>query len=114
MDLRGEVPVMSNRVVMGAALAAVLIGGCASSTYARLVETTPAGGQVELSGSYWDAMPYARLMMAEHCRGRFELLGDHEHASVPDQGVETVDFVCARVSSRTARLPRRTLRSETP
>jgi len=79
----------------GAALA-VLVTGCGAGSYARLVETTPSGGQVELSGSYWDAMPHARAMMAAHCNGRFELVGDHEHESVPDQGVETIEFTCAR------------------
>jgi hypothetical protein len=37
-----------------------------------MVRPDARGGRVQLDGSYMTAMSDARVLMAEHCRGRFE------------------------------------------
>lgn len=44
--------------------------GCSSS--AQLVRKDAVGGRVTLQGAFMPAMGEARVLMAEHCRGRFD------------------------------------------
>ena len=43
----------------------------ACSSGASLVRKDELGGRVQLQGAYMPAMGDARLLMTEHCRGRF-------------------------------------------
>ena len=58
------------------ALVAFALGACSSG--ARLVRKDTLGGQMRLEGAYMPAMSEARMVMLEHCGGRFEYreLGD--------------------------------------
>ena len=49
---------------------ALAVAGCSSS--AQLVRRDAAGGRVALQGAFMPAMGEARVLMAEHCHGRFE------------------------------------------
>jgi hypothetical protein len=53
---------------------------------ARITQHSAHGGQVELSGSYMDAMGKARVRMAESCGGMFDA-SDFQHG---------VHFACSR------------------
>ena len=64
--------------------------GCSSS--AQLVRKDTAGGRVALQGAFMPAMGDARLLMAEHCGGRFEAV----------EQADAVDFRCR--NARTAEL----------
>lgn len=44
--------------------------GCSGS--AQLVRTDTAGGRAALQGPFMTAMGEARVLMAEHCHGRFQ------------------------------------------
>jgi len=57
--------------------------GCSSS--AQLVRGTTVGGQIALHGAYMPAMEDARMVMVEHCHGRFEAVEQGDH----------VEFRCA-------------------
>ena len=59
-----------------AALLMISLGACSSG--ATLVRKDQAGGRIALEGAYVPAMGDARMLMVEHCRGRFEAseLGD--------------------------------------
>jgi hypothetical protein len=61
----------------------IVLGGCAAG--ARLEHTSRNGGQVRLHGAYMPAVGDARVLMAEHCGGRFV---------VQEQG-DALQFRCA-------------------
>ena len=66
--------------------ATIAIGSSvACSSSARLVKQDARGGRVQLQGAYMPAMADARMLMVEHCDGRYQAteLGD------------TVEFRCA-------------------
>lgn len=46
--------------------------GCSSS--AQLVHKDTVGGRVALQGAFMPAMGEARVLMAEHCAGRFDAI----------------------------------------
>jgi hypothetical protein len=59
---------------------------CACSSGATLVRKDLAGGRVALAGAYMPAMADARLLMVDHCAGRFaatELGRDVEFRCAP-------------------------------
>jgi hypothetical protein len=56
--------------------------GCSSS--AQLVRKDAVGGRVALQGPFMLAMGEARVLMAEHCSGRFEAV----------EQAEGVEFQC--------------------
>lgn len=62
---------------------AVISTGCGA---ASMVRTDPHGGRIALDGAYMAAMGDARVLMAEHCHGRFEAVEDRTH--------DEVRFVC--------------------
>lgn len=68
--------------------------GCGS---AALVRANPSGGRVALEGSYMDSVADARLLMSQHCQGRFAILAEDGRsvidAPAPDQA--HADFTCA-------------------
>ena len=51
------------------ALFSIALGACSSG--ASLVRKDALGGRVRLEGAYMPAMSEARMVMLEHCRGRF-------------------------------------------
>ncbi len=53
-----------------------LVGCSATATLAR---KDPHGGRVALHGPYMPAMSEARLLMVEHCEGRFQM---QEHGDI--------------------------------
>lgn len=55
-----------------AAFVMLTLSACSSS--ASLVRKDTIGGQVQLQGAYMPAMSDARMLMVEHCGGRFEYL----------------------------------------
>jgi hypothetical protein len=54
--------------VISAVVLMVALSACGG---ANLVRKDRVGGRVELTGAYMPAMADARLLMAEHCQGRF-------------------------------------------
>lgn len=70
-----------------------LIAGCGT---ARLVRSTPRGGELALSGSYSASAEQARLLMAEHCDGPYAIRPTAEggDALYPSPAQERVTFVC--------------------
>jgi hypothetical protein len=50
----------------------VMLTLCACSSSASLVRKDPIGGRVQLAGAYMPAMADARMLMTEHCNGRYE------------------------------------------
>ena len=73
-----------------AALSILALSACSSS--AMLVRKDQAGGRIALQGAYMPAMGDARMLMVEHCGGRFEAheLGD------------SVEFRCQRAGDGAA------------
>lgn len=57
-------------VMMTLTMAVGSLVACSSS--ANLVRKDALGGRVQLQGAYMPAMGDARMLMAEHCHGRFE------------------------------------------
>ena len=49
----------------------LVLGGCGG---AHLVAGHAGGGKIELSGGYMPAMSEARMVMVEHCDGRFDFI----------------------------------------
>jgi hypothetical protein len=64
----------------------VMLTLAACSSSATLVRKDPTGGRVDLRGPYMPAMADARLLMVDHCHGRYDAveLGD------------SVDFRCRK------------------
>lgn len=56
----------------------VISAGCGT---ASMVRPDARGGRLELDGAYMPAMSEARLLMAEHCGGRF-IADEHEDGHV--------------------------------
>jgi hypothetical protein len=54
------------------ALVMLTLSACSSS--ASLVRKDAIGGRVRLVGAYMPAMSDARMLMVEHCNGRFEMV----------------------------------------
>lgn len=50
--------------------------GC--SSIAQLIRKDVTGGHIALQGPFMPAMSKARVMMAEHCGGRFEAIEQDE------------------------------------
>ena len=67
--------------VMAYALCALLFAGCGSATLAR---KDAGGGRILLQGSSMTAMADARVLMAEHCGGRSDVV----------QAGDSVEFLC--------------------
>jgi hypothetical protein len=65
------------------------LSACGGS--ASLVRKSDLGGRVDLAGAYMPAMADARMLMVEHCQGRFQSVerGDH------------VEFRCTARSTQT-------------
>ena len=59
--------------------------GCGT---ASMVRPDARGGRIELDGAYMPAMSEARVLMAEHCGGRFEVEEQRTGGAV--------EFVCRR------------------
>lgn len=59
--------------------------GCGT---ASMVRPDARGGRIELDGAYMQSMSEARVLMAEHCGGRFDA---HEDATG-----QSVEFTCRR------------------
>ena len=57
--------------------------GCGS---ASMVRPDSRGGSIELDGAFMPAMSEARVLMAEHCGGRFDTNEDRDNGRV--------EFVC--------------------
>jgi hypothetical protein len=57
----------------------LISAGCSSS--AQLVRQDGRGGVVALQGAYMPAMQDARMLMVEHCGGRFEMLEQGDQLS---------------------------------
>ena len=53
-----------------AAFVMLTLSACSSS--ASLVRKDTVGGRVQLAGAYMQAMADARMLMVEHCNGRYE------------------------------------------
>ncbi|MDD9966149.1 MAG: hypothetical protein OXR73_08000 [Myxococcales bacterium] len=66
-----------------ALLTFITLTGCGS---AQLVQHRADGGRVALSGGYMPSMGKARMVMLEHCEGRFSYTERND----------AVDFVCER------------------
>jgi hypothetical protein len=60
---------MSNYLAI-ALLVMLPLSACSSSAY--LVRKQPFGGRVQLDGAYMPAMSAARMLMVEHCNGRYQ------------------------------------------
>lgn len=56
------------------ALLACLLTTLAACSSASLVRKDPGGGRVLLDGPYMGALAEARVLMAEHCRGRSDAI----------------------------------------
>jgi hypothetical protein len=52
--------------------AALILTLCACGGSASITRKDHIGGSVQLAGAYMPAMSDARLLMAEHCNGRFQ------------------------------------------
>jgi len=74
---------MNKIIAIAIVLTTTHLIGCAGGT-AQLVQRHADGGRVKLTGAYMPAMGEARMVMLEHCEGRFDYL---------EQG-ETVAFEC--------------------
>jgi hypothetical protein len=61
---------MTVLVMMSLTIAVGSLVACSSS--ASLVRKDALGGRVQLQGAYMPAMGDARMLMVEHCHGRFE------------------------------------------
>jgi hypothetical protein len=74
-----------------AAFVMLTLSACSSS--ANLVRKDPRGGRVELEGAYVPAMSDARMLMVEHCGGRFEYveLGEKLELRCKSHGGEQPD-----------------------
>jgi hypothetical protein len=60
------------RTLATAAIVMLTLSACSSS--ASLVRKDTIGGRVQLAGAYMPAMADARMLMVEHCNGRYEYL----------------------------------------
>jgi hypothetical protein len=60
----------SIKTLLVTVLSSLCAAGCGGS--AQLVRADALGGHVALEGPFMPAMSDARLLMAEHCQGRFE------------------------------------------
>jgi hypothetical protein len=69
------------------ALLALFASACGGS--ANLVHAAPRAGQIALHGAYMPAMGEARMLMLEHCQGRFRAV---------ERGHQ-LDFVCREDAS---------------
>ncbi len=72
-------------------LAMLTLSACSSS--ATLMRTDARGGNVQLQGAYVPAMSDARMLMVEHCQGRFTAI---EHA-------DQIEFQCTGNDAVTGR-----------
>ena len=68
--------------LMTTLLVTLTLVGCSSS--AQLVRKDTVGGRVALQGAFMPAMSEARVLMAEHCHGRFEAV----------ERAQSVEFRC--------------------
>ncbi|MDD9940514.1 MAG: hypothetical protein OXU20_05575 [Myxococcales bacterium] len=76
---------MTKMTTLAIAIGTLALGGCGS---AQLLRGHENGGQVSLAGGYMPAMAKARMVMLDHCGGRFSHI---------ERG-ETVDFTCSTSS----------------
>jgi hypothetical protein len=53
----------------------LILSACSGT--AQLVRNDGVGGRVVLQGAYMPAMADARLLMAEHCDGRYTMTENH-------------------------------------
>lgn len=72
--------------VLGAVALMLALGACGG---ANLVRKDGVSGRVDLSGPYMPAMADARVLMAEHCKGRFVAVEAEDH----------VEFACSADSN---------------
>jgi hypothetical protein len=63
---------------------------CACSSGASLVRKDAISGRIRLDGAYMPAMADARLLMVEHCNGRYAAL----------ESGNTLDFRCQAPDAR--------------
>jgi hypothetical protein len=75
-------------LMMTTTIAAGSLVACSSG--ASLVRKDAVGGRVQLQGAYMPAMGDARMLMVEHCQGRFEY---EEHG-------DAVEFRCKTTVTR--------------
>ena len=66
-----------------AAFVMLTLSACSSS--ASLVRKDTLGGRVQLAGAYMPAMADARMLMVEHCNGRYDAVGNRQGGRVPLQ-----------------------------
>ena len=78
------------------------LAGCSSS--AQLVRKDAVGGRVALQGAFMPAMGEARLLMAEHCGGRFDAAEQPDAVEFRCRNARTVEpaLQLASVESREA------------
>jgi len=56
--------------------ASMILVGCSST--AQLVRKDTSGGRIALQGAYMPAMGEARMLMVEHCQGRYDAVETHD------------------------------------
>ena len=84
---------MKHLIIIAVIFTAVGLAACSGT--AHIVRADAHGGTVQLEGPYMDSVAAARLLMAEHCDGRFVVWGrsgGRVDAPSPDQ--EAVRFDC--------------------
>jgi hypothetical protein len=64
---------------------------CACSGSANITRKDHIGGRVQLAGAYMPAMADARMLMVEHCNGRFQV-AELDHS---------LEFRCSASAART-------------
>jgi serine/threonine protein kinase len=84
----GRIAVLDFGLAVDAALAMLTL--CACSGGASLVRKDAISGRVRLDGAYMPAMADARLLMVEHCNGRYAAL----------ESGNTLDFRCQAPAPR--------------
>ena len=85
---------MTKFTAIALVFASIIATGCGQATTLTKVDHA---GSIALEGSYMGAMGDARLMMAEHCQGRFDVIElDHAVAYQCRNSGETHNLVAAR------------------
>ncbi len=84
---------MKHLIIIAVILAAVALTACSGT--AHIVRADAHGGIVKLGGPYMDSVAAARLLMAEHCDGRFVVWGSRgERVDAPSPDQDAVRFDC--------------------
>ena len=86
----GSLAAMSRIHLFALVSVTVLLGGCG---VARVVHRSQSGGVIAIEGDRNKAMEQAHQLMAEHCRGPYQITEEGEHVVGTDRAESTDTYV---------------------